>query len=188
MPPEAVVVEVDLPTEEPAGSPAVEPFELIDALPILATLTRSEKLSLAGAASKREFRKGEIIVRQGDMLSALIVIRAGVVGMRCDREDGGRLAPGDFFGETGLLAGMSEACTLEALTRVTAYEIDQHAFAPLLANRPTMAEDLAQGLSGRPLPARTARQQSFQHERRAHVFRKAIEKVFNGGRAHALKH
>jgi len=188
MPPESVVVRADLPTEEPAVSPAVKPFELIDALPILATLTRSEKLSLAGAASKREFRKGEIIAQQGDMLSALIVIKAGVVGMRYDGEDSGRLAPGDFFGETGLLAGMSEACTLEALTRVTAYEIDQHAFAPLLANRPTMAEDLAQGLSGRPLPARTAGQQSFQHERRAHVFRKAIRKVFNAGRAHALKH
>ena len=57
------------------------------------------------------------------------------------------MAPGDFFGETGLLADMGEAYTLEALTRVTVYEIDQQAFAPLLINRPAMAEDFALSLS-----------------------------------------
>jgi len=107
---------------------------------------------------------------------------------RMSFEDGGRLAPGDFFDEAGLLAGMSEACTLEALTRVTAYETDQHAFAPLLINRATMAEDLAQSLLRLPLPARSAQQQSFQHERHARVSRKAIEKVNDGGLSHALKH
>jgi small-conductance mechanosensitive channel/CRP-like cAMP-binding protein len=187
MPPESIVIRADLPAERPVGPPEAEPFELIDVLPLLATLTRSEKLSLAGAASRREFRKGETVARQGDMLSALTVIRSGVVGMRCDGKDGGRLAPGDFFGEAGLLAGMDEACTLQALTRVTAWEIDQHAFAPLLANRPTMAEDLAQALSARPLPDRIARQQGIQRERRARVLRKAIEKIFSDGIAHALK-
>lgn len=179
MPPESIVARGHGPTEEVDRSPAAEPFELIDALPIFSTLTRMEKLSLANAASRREFRKSEIIVRQGDLLSALVVIKAGVVSMQSEGEAGGRLAPGDCFGETGLLAGMSEAWTLEALTRVTAYEIDQHAFAPLLADRPTMAEDLAIILSRRrPLPSTVAAAR-LQLERRPHVFRKAIEKIFS---------
>ena len=66
-----------------------------------------------------------------------------VTFMRHENEDLGRLAPGDFFGETGLLAGIGEGYTLEALTRVTVYEIDQQAFAPLLMKRPALAEDLA---------------------------------------------
>ena len=178
MPPESVVAMTGLPTEETARPPRVEPIELIEAIPIFATLTREEKLSLAETTSAREFGRGEVIVRQGDILPALMMIRDGVVVMRCDGVESGRLAPGDFFGETGLLAGMGEACTLQALTRVTVYEIDQNAFGPLLVNRPTMAEDLALSLSGRSLRARAAEPQDVGHERRAHAFGKAIQRIF----------
>jgi hypothetical protein len=149
MPPTAAVVMPDLPTEETAEPPRVTPLELIAAIPIFTSLTGDEKRALAEATAVREFRKGEMIVRQGELLSTLMMVRAGVIAMRHDNEDVGRLAPGDFFGETGLLAGMGEAYTLEALTRVTAYEIDQQAFAPLLSKRPAMAEDLALSLSRR---------------------------------------
>jgi small-conductance mechanosensitive channel/CRP-like cAMP-binding protein len=179
MPAESAVAMSGLPTEETARPPPVEPIKLIDAIPIFVTLTRNEKQSLADATSTREFRKGEVIVRQGDILPALMMIRAGVVVMRRDGDETGRLAPGDFFGETVLLAGMGEVCTLEALTRVTAYEIDQHAFAPLLVNRPTMAEDLALSLSKRFLSARAVAPQNLRHERGAHVFRKAIQRIFH---------
>ena len=179
MPPESGVVMTNLPTDETARSQRGEPIDLIDAIPIFATLTRDEKLSLAEATSTREFRQGDVIVRQGDILSTLMMIRAGVIVMRSDGEEIGRLAPGDFFGETGLLAGMGEACTLEALTRVTTYEIDQNAFAPLLVDRPTMAEDLALRLSRRSLPARAAEPQGHRHERHAHVFLKAIQRIFH---------
>jgi CRP-like cAMP-binding protein len=183
MPPESAVVMTEPPTEETARPPRVEPIEFIDAIAIFATLTRNEKQSLAQATSARAFRKGEVIARQGDILPTLTMIRAGVIVMRCDGREIGRLAPGDFFGETGLLAGMGEACTLGALTRVIAYEIDQQAFAPLLLNRPAMTEDLALSLSRSTLQARATEPQGLRHERRAHVFRKAIEfrKAQRGG-------
>lgn len=179
MPPQSAVARADLPTEETARPPRVEPIQLIEAIPIFATLTHEEKRSLAEATTAREFSKGEVIVRQGEILPTLMMIRAGIVVMRCDDKEIGRLAPGDFFGETGLLAGMGEACTLEALTRVTAYEIDQHAFAPLLVNRPTMTEDLAQSLSRRSLSARTIEPRDLPHERHAHILRKAIQRIFH---------
>ena len=81
---------------------------------------------------------------------------------------------------------MGEACTLEALTRVTAYEIDQRAFAPLPVNRPTMTEDLAQSLSRRSLPARATEPQGLPNERRAHVFRKTIQRIFHDRPTHDL--
>jgi CRP-like cAMP-binding protein len=62
-------------------------------------------------------------------------------------QESGRLAPGDRFGETGLLAGFGEPSSLRALTDVAVYEIDQKSFAPLLLDRPEMAEDLAAILS-----------------------------------------
>jgi CRP-like cAMP-binding protein len=127
----------------------------------------------------REFRKGEVIVRQGELLTTLMMVRAGVIAMRHEEEDFGRLAPGDFFGETGLLAGMGEAYTLEALTRVTVYEIDQQAFAPVLTNRPAMAEDLALSLSRRVQQVQADAARGPQHERSVRAFLKAIQTIFH---------
>ncbi len=107
------------------------------------------------------------------------MVRAGVIAMRRGDEEFGRLAPGDFFGETGLLAGLGEPCTLEALTRVTVYEIDQQAFAPLLGNRPAMAEDLASSLSRRAEQVQTGPAQGPQQERSVPAFRKAIQTIFH---------
>jgi CRP-like cAMP-binding protein len=179
MPPTAAVAMVELPTEETAQAPRVTPLELIEAIPIFSALTADEKRALAAATSVREFRKGDVIVHQGELLSGLMMARAGVIVMRHDEEEVGRLAPGDFFGETGLLAGIGEACTLEALTRVTVYEIDQQAFAPLLMNRPAMAEDLALRLSRRAQQVQTGAAPGPQQERSVRAFLKAIQTIFH---------
>ena len=179
MPPASAVAMLDLPTEETAEPPRVTPLELIEAIPIFTALTGDEKRVLAEATSVRDFRKGEVIVRQGELLSALMMVRAGVIAMRHENEDFGRLAPGDFFGETGLLAGIGEAYTLEALTRVTVYEIDQQAFAPLLINRPAMAEDLALSLSRRAQQVQAGAAQGPQQERSVRAFLRAIQTIFH---------
>ena len=179
MPPTAAVAMQNLPTEETAEPPRVTPLELIEAIPIFAALTKDEKRALAEATVVREFRKGEVIVHQGELLSTLMMVRAGVIVMRRDNDDVGRLAPGDFFGETGLLAGMGETCTLEALTRVTVYEIDQQAFAPLLINRPAMAEELALSLSRRAEQVQTSAAQGPGQERSMPAFLRAIETIFH---------
>jgi hypothetical protein len=179
MPPASAVAMLDLPTEETAEPPRVTPLELIDAIPIFTSLTDDEKRVLAEATSVRDFRKGEVIVRQGELLSALMMVRAGVIVMRHEEEEFGRLAPGDFFGETGLLAGIGEAYTLEALTRVTVYEIDQQAFAPLLMNRPAMAEDLALSLSRRVQQVQAGAAPGPQQERSVRALLRAIQTIFH---------
>ncbi|WP_431283862.1 mechanosensitive ion channel family protein [Humitalea sp. 24SJ18S-53] len=180
MPPASAVAMADLPTEENAMPPQVTPLALIEAISIFSPLTRDEKAALAAATSSRAFREGDVIARQGDMLRSLMMVRAGVIEMRHEDKECGRLAPGDFFGETGLLAGMGEACTLTALTRVTVYEMDQHSFAPLLRDRPTMAEDLAQCLSRRAERVQAGAAQGLPQERSERAFLKAIRTIFRG--------
>jgi small-conductance mechanosensitive channel len=179
MAPESSVAMLELPTEENAKPPRVTPLELIEAIPIFAALTADEKQVLADATSVRDFGKGDVIVREGELLGTLMMVRAGVIAMRHEEEDFGRLAPGDFFGETGLLAGMGEVYTLEALTRVTVYEIDQQAFAPVLENRPAMAEDLAFSLSRRAQQVQAGAPQGRQQERSVHAFLRAIQTIFH---------
>jgi small-conductance mechanosensitive channel len=148
-PPAAAALTAALPTEETARPPEVAPVDLIRAIPIFSGLTTPEKENLAETTVIREFHKGDVIVQKGKMLPSLMMIRTGIVVMREEEQELKRLSPGDFFGETGLLAGMEEAFTLEALTRVTVYEIGQQAFAPLFAARPDLAEEIAAHLSQR---------------------------------------
>ena len=112
------------------------------------------------------------------MLPSLMMVRAGIIAARHGDEERGRLAPGDFFGETGLLAGMQEACTLEALTSVTAYEIDQEAFAPLLSERPALAEEVADHLASRAERFRNGASLPPEHARSAHAILKTIRTIF----------
>jgi CRP-like cAMP-binding protein len=62
---------------------------------------------------------------------------------------------------------------------VTVYEIDQQAFAPLLINRPAMAEDLALSLSRRAQQVQAGAAQSPQQERSVHAFLRAIQTIFH---------
>ncbi|MEB3042385.1 cyclic nucleotide-binding domain-containing protein [Rhizobium mulingense] len=174
----ATIVTTGLPTEEGARPPGVTPLELIEAIPVFATLTSEEKAKLAETTAIRQFRKGDVIVREGEMLPSLMMVRAGIIAARHADEERGRLAPGDFFGETGLLAGMQEGCTLEALTPVTAYEINQEAFAPLLAERPALAEEIAEQLAGRAERFRDGVALPAEQVRSAHAILKTIRTIF----------
>ncbi|HEY4252682.1 MAG TPA: cyclic nucleotide-binding domain-containing protein [Roseomonas sp.] len=178
------------PTEETAKPPRVTPLVLLEAIPLFAALQDEERQLLAETATVRRFRKGEVVVRQGEMLSSLMIMRKGVLVMTRDAGHGeaeiGRLAPGDCFGETGLLAGMGEAGSLRALTPVIVYEIDQASFAPLLQDRPGMAEELALSLSRRVAASQGA---AAGHGDKAHDFGvstmlKAIRDIFRTHDAH----
>jgi small-conductance mechanosensitive channel len=124
---------------------------LLDAIPLFSSLTEDEKQALAGSMKRRTCKKGENLIEEGDTASSLTIVRSGaIIATRRDQgrdTEVGRLAPGDYFGETGFLLGVGEAATLQALTSVIVYEIDQSSLAPLLHERSSMAEELAMTLS-----------------------------------------
>ena len=176
----------ELPTEETARPPRVTPIELIKAIPIFAGLTDDEQEALAATTLIRTYRKGEVIARQGEMLPSLMIVRSGVIvrlrgGNGAEPQEIDRLAPGDCFGEAGLLAGMGETATLRAMSHVVAYQIDQQSFAPLLIARPEMAEDLAAILSNGRVASGEGSAHGVQHERSKHALLKAIRTVFGAG-------
>lgn len=172
----------EAPNDE-TGSPSrvtVTPLELIEAIPVFSTLTSDEKKSLAASATTRQFQPGAVIAREGETLSSLMIVRAGIISMKRDGQEIARLAPGDFFGETGLLAGIGEAHTLEAIMRVTVYEIDQQAVAPLLVDRPELAEDLAIALAKWGSSPEQPAPHAIRRRLRAPDLLRAIRTVFRG--------
>lgn len=153
--------------------------EMIDENPIFSGLTRLEREKLAQSGIKREYRIGDIIVSQGQTLPSMMIVRTGVISMQHNQQEKRRLSSGDFFGETGLLAGMQETYALQALTRVTAYEIDQKSFAHLIANRPAIAEEVAAILSASSDDVGQLPPAAMKHERSASAFLKSIRSIFS---------
>ncbi len=140
-------------TDDASVAQRTTPLRLLDTVLLFASLTEDEKEALAATMTRRTYRRDEILVEQGAVLGSLMIMRSGVAAVT--RRDQGvdtelrRLAPGDFFGEGGLLAGAGEPGTIRALTFVVVYEITKEGLAPLMKDRPTIAEELGLLLSRR---------------------------------------
>ncbi|MET3580353.1 small-conductance mechanosensitive channel/CRP-like cAMP-binding protein [Mesorhizobium robiniae] len=181
-PPSSSILMSDLPSDT-ANFPQVTPIKLINAIPIFSALTDSEKEALATTVTVRTYRKGDIIVRQGEMLPSLMIVRKGIIvrerGEDAHPQEVGHLAPGDFFGETGLLAGIGETSTLRAFSHVVIYEIDQQSFASLLLDRPEMAEDVAAVLAARMSSSNPSGIAGQPHTNSKFALLKAMRTVFS---------
>jgi CRP-like cAMP-binding protein len=129
------------------------PWRLVSNIPLFSSLTEDEKEHLASHMQRRTYRKDAVIAEQDARMRALTIVRSGVVSIT--RREGHRqieltrLAPGDYFGENGLLMGSGEVGTVRALTFVVTYEIGEECLAPLLHDRPTLAEELGAMLAKR---------------------------------------
>jgi CRP-like cAMP-binding protein len=58
-----------------------------------------------------------------------------------------RLAPGEFFGQGGVLTGAAIIFDIRALSKAVVYEIAKDDLAPLLKERPAIATELGQILA-----------------------------------------
>jgi small-conductance mechanosensitive channel/CRP-like cAMP-binding protein len=161
-----------------AGSPAKTaaedskepgiPERLLAGISLFSTLTAEEKSALAAQMLRKDYKPGEVIVKPGTILRALCIVSYGVL-VGSVEENGRkievvRLAPGDYFGEVGLLTGEPLNGELTALTRVVIYEISKEALSPLLKARPSMAEELSENLASRQLANRTVLDQHNHKE------------------------
>jgi small-conductance mechanosensitive channel/CRP-like cAMP-binding protein len=152
-PKEAAGVAAGLSQPAAPAAPKATALRLLDALPLLASLTEAEKQALAETMMRKTYRKGEVLVEEGGKLNSLVIIRTGVVAVSCHSEEGElelrRLAPGDYFGESGLVPNACETATARALTFTVVYEVGQAALVKLMQDRPSIADEIKQKLSGR---------------------------------------
>ena len=124
-------------------------WRLLNALPLLESLTNDEKEVLSSQMTRRVFRKGSVIARQGEVLTSLLIVRSGIVSIESGGHELLRLSPGDWFGEGGLLTGSEETGTSRAVTTVVAYEIGKDSLSALLKERPAMTDEIGVVLARR---------------------------------------
>jgi CRP-like cAMP-binding protein len=144
-------------------------------------------MEAASRLQRSRYRRGEVIVVEGETADRLFVITSGeaeVIQWTADRDVYIRtLRPGDFFGEVGLLTSEGRSATVRAVGNVKALTLDERAFSQLVRRSESTAAGLAQLLQVRsvratprvdavPLPAWTKlMQRVFKHPRLRHYNR-----------------
>ena len=124
------------------------PHFLVERLPIFAPLSDEERQALAPKMKRRFVKPGDILLQQGTVAPALWIVESGVIQSKRDRELY-RLAPGECFGQSGLLTGTPSRFTVSALTDGSVLEIQKGELAPILKKRPSIAEELGKILTRR---------------------------------------
>lgn len=129
------------------------PWRLLTSIPLFSALTEDEMETVANSMKRLTFKKGVVIAPQDASMTSLMIIRSGVVAIEKDdgagRKELTRLAPGDLFGERGVLMGAPEPAAMRALTLVVVYEISKDHLASVMHDRPALVEELSQLLAKR---------------------------------------
>lgn len=125
---------------------------LLAQVPMFEHLTLEAREHLSGLLRERRYAKGEVIFHQGDVGTALFIIRKGEVAIRLSSSDGravtlALLKRGEAFGELALLDG--EPRSTDAVTREEAHLLSLHQedFRRFLIDRPQVAMGLLAVLS-----------------------------------------
>ncbi|MDJ0894648.1 MAG: HlyD family type I secretion periplasmic adaptor subunit [Alphaproteobacteria bacterium] len=136
-------------------------------------MTDREPDTETDVSSDRTLAAGEVIFREGDPSDCAYVVVEGSVTISKDMESGPvaltELAPGDVFGELGLLDGSPRSATATAKGPVTLRRIEREAFLEKIQGDQSFFLPVAERLAGqvRDISDRVAHQQFLNIKRAA---------------------
>jgi CRP-like cAMP-binding protein len=118
---------------------------------LLRCLDDAERAQLANSLRVHAFADGAWVVRAGDTGDSMFVVVEGVLDVRLGVVGGDRrvnvLGPGSVLGERALFTGEPRSASVKALSPVVLYEIARTDLLPLLAQRPSMVDELSQAVA-----------------------------------------
>ncbi len=133
---------------------AASPFEVLQKVPLLASIPSAELAPLAQLTRERRYAKGSMILMQGEPGDALYLIADGQVKVVLVGEDGREvilsvLGPGSFFGEMSLLDDEPRSAHVVAMSETLLLQLRREDFQARLRNSPEVAIGLMRELSRR---------------------------------------
>ena len=124
-------------------------------IPLFDSLSEQDLELLSEKLSSVQFKKDEVIIREGDLGDCLYIIKSGSVLVETQIEETehpvvlARLEDGDYFGEMALITGEPRSATVIAEEDVTLWRLLKIDFDTLIMNNPQITLSLTHMLSHR---------------------------------------
>lgn len=118
--------------------------DLLSHIPMFSTLGAEELEQLSASLQPWRYNKGEVIFHQGDVGTALYIVRKGEVSIRLSSADGKErtlvlLKRGDSFGELALLDGEPRSTDAVAREETSVLRLQREDFQRFVETRPWVA-------------------------------------------------
>ncbi len=116
----------------------------IKKVPIFSSLSSDEVETISGLINHREYRKGELLMHDGERSENIVIIHEGSAKAFKYTTDGREqilyvFSEGDFFGEQNLLTNRAATYSVEALQPVKTCSLSKGQFQQLLYQYPDIA-------------------------------------------------
>jgi len=126
-------------------------LELIRRVPLFETLTQAQAESVAQAVVKRRYKRGEVIVEQGQKSNVLVIVLAGRARVVTADNKGGEvilatLSEGHYVGEMSLIDNQPHSATVLADLPTDVLILGRDEFARCLPEENSMAYAVLMGL------------------------------------------
>jgi small-conductance mechanosensitive channel len=125
----------------PTESPEPAELHILD-IALFEVLPVEKRNELEGQLGCRSLETGDTLFAQGDIDASLYIVRSGVLEVSHeDKHDTvviGRIGPGDYIGEIGMLTGTPHPGTVKALTPCFVYELRKEFIVPLIKEDPNL--------------------------------------------------
>ncbi len=135
----------------------IDTVEALSRVPLLSGLGPKELKRLAGSFTERDFRAGDVVVKQGDERGiGFFVITNGSARVSANGKDLALLGPGDHFGEIALIGDRVRTATVTAESDLQTLVTTVWEFRAFVKNDPDASWKLLEHLAGLLVEKETA--------------------------------
>ncbi len=153
--------------------------------PDLALLADEEAILLLQRSTRREFKKGDVLIREGETGESMLFLDEGEVDVRRGDRSIASLSSGTTIGEMALLDPAPRSATIVATSAGAAFELSRDALWQMLAEGEGAAIKTLQGLTATVCGRLAGVNEMVQEEvirPRGNVFTRLWRKVSGRGR------
>ncbi|HEY3722871.1 MAG TPA: PEP/pyruvate-binding domain-containing protein [Acidimicrobiia bacterium] len=135
----------------PPATPAAAsgPVDVIERVPLFATMSPRDVERIASLFKERRFAAGETVTKEGAGGAAFFVIESGEAIVTAGGRERATLTKGDYFGEIALIDEGARTATITATSELVCQGLTYWEFRPLVQHNAAISWNLLQTLAKR---------------------------------------
>lgn len=124
-------------------------LQILKSVPLFQSLTEEEHMSIIQHVTMQYFPAHYSLFKEGELGSAMYIIKSGMVRIFNPSGDIASLGEGDFFGEMALIEDHSRNASAETLSDCEIFVLNKEDFASLLQKSPEIFRKVTEAYQAR---------------------------------------